>query len=106
MHRREISANSVQQLWAPVECRHAEGTVIVAEWEESSWYSELCKEMENSINVPVSELVAKNIKALNHEEHEGHKGKEKVFFVLFVSFVVPFFSGAFATPSFEVVAKM
>ena len=65
--------------------------------------------MENSINVPVSELVAKNIKVLNHEEHEeheGHKGKEKVFFVLFVSFVVPFFSGAFATPSFEVVAKV
>ena len=38
------------------------------------------------------EVVAKNIKALNHQGHEGHKGKEKLFFVLFVSFVVPFFS--------------
>ena len=40
---------------------------------------------------PTFEVVAKNIKALNHEGHEGHKGKEKLFFVLFVSFVVPFF---------------
>ena len=39
-------------------------------------------------------LVAKNIKALNHEEHEGHQGKEKLFFVLFL---VPFFSEPFAT---------
>ena len=45
------------------------------------------------------EGVAKGIKALNHEGHEGHKGKEKLFFVLFVSFVVPFFSEPFATPS-------
>ena len=36
----------------------------------------------------------KSLKALNHE---GHKGKEKLFFVLFVSFVVPFFSGLFVT---------
>ena len=43
------------------------------------------------------EVVAKSIKALNHEEHEGHKGKEKLFFVLFVLFVVPFFSGPFNT---------
>ena len=42
---------------------------------------------------------AKSIKALNHEEHEGHKEKEKLFFVLFVSFVVPFFSEPFETPS-------
>ena len=41
---------------------------------------------------PTFEVVAKNIKALNHQGHEGHKGKEKLFFVLFVSFVVPFFS--------------
>ena len=40
-------------------------------------------------------------KASNHEGHEGHKGKEKLFFVLFVSFVVPFFSEPFATPSCE-----
>ena len=46
------------------------------------------------------EAVAKSIKALNHEGHEGHKGKEKLFFVLFVSFVVPFFSESFAMPSF------
>ena len=39
-------------------------------------------------------VVAKSIKALNHEEHEGHKGKEKLFFV---PFVVPFFTGPFAT---------
>ena len=45
------------------------------------------------------EGVAKSLKALNHEGHEGHKGKEKLFFVLFV---VPFFSGLFATPSKEV----
>ena len=30
-------------------------------------------------------LVAKSIKALNHEEHEEHKGKEKLF-VLFPCF--------------------
>ena len=42
------------------------------------------------------EIVAKGIKALNHE---GHKGKEKLFFVLFVSFVAPFFSEPFATLS-------
>ena len=42
---------------------------------------------------------------MNHEEHEGHQGKEKRFFVLFVFFVVPFFSETFATPSFEGVAK-
>ncbi len=47
------------------------------------------------------EGVAKGIKALNHEEHEGHKGKEKLFFVLFVFFVVPFFSEPFAMASFE-----
>ena len=47
----------------------------------------------------VVEVVAKSIKASNHEGHEEHKGKEKLFFVLFVSFVVPFFSGPFATPS-------
>ena len=41
------------------------------------------------------EGVAKSIKALNHE---GHKGTEKLFFVLFMSFVVLFFSGPFATP--------
>ena len=46
--------------------------------------------------IPVKEVVAKSIKALNHEEHEGHKGKEKLFFVLFV---VPFFSELFATTS-------
>ena len=45
---------------------------------------------------PTFEVVAKSIKALNHEEHEGHKGIEKLFLVLFV---VPFFSGPFATPS-------
>ena len=43
--------------------------------------------------------VAKSLKALNHEEHEGHEGKEKIFLVLFVSFVVPFFSEPFAPPS-------
>ena len=48
------------------------------------------------------EVVAKGTKALNHE---GHKGKEKLFFVLFVSFVVPFFSEPFATPSKEAIAK-
>ncbi len=42
-------------------------------------------------------LVAKSIKALNHEEYEGHQGKEKLFFMLFV---VPFFSEPFATSSF------
>ena len=47
--------------------------------------------------------VAKSIKALNHEVHEGHKGKEKLFLVLFVFFVVPFFSETFATPTFEVI---
>ena len=36
----------------------------------------------------VVEVVAKSIKASNHEGHEEHKGKEKLFFVLFVSFVV------------------
>ena len=41
------------------------------------------------------EVVVKSIKALNHEEHEGLEGKEK----LFVFFVVPFFSGTFATIS-------
>ena len=51
------------------------------------------------------EGVAKSLKALNHEGHEGHKGKEKLFFVLFVSFVVPFFSEPFATPAFDVVAR-
>ena len=40
-----------------------------------------------------AESVAKSIKALNHK---AHKGKEKLFFVLFVRFVVPFFSGPFA----------
>ena len=39
------------------------------------------------------QVVAKSIKALNHKEH---KGKENLFSVLFV---VPFFSGPFATPS-------
>ncbi len=39
------------------------------------------------------EVVAKSIKALNHEEHEGLEGKEKLFFVLFVFFVVPLFQG-------------
>ena len=53
---------------------------------------------------PVAKGVAKGIKALNHEGHEGHKGKEKLFFVIFVSFVVPFFSGSFATPSFARMA--
>ncbi len=51
-----------------------------------------------------TEVVAKRIKALNHEEHEGHEGKEKlffVFFVFFVLFVVPFFSEPFATTSRE-----
>ena len=42
------------------------------------------------------EVGAKSIKALNHREHREHKGKEKLFFVLFV---VPFFSGLFATTS-------
>ena len=42
---------------------------------------------------PSVEGVAKSVKALNHKEHKGHKGKEKLFFVLFVRFVVPFFSG-------------
>ena len=51
------------------------------------------------------EVVAKSKKALNHEGHEGHKGKEKLFFVLFVSFVVPFFSEPFATTSMEDIAK-
>ena len=55
-------------------------------------------------NIPLAvmlakEGVAKSIKALNHEGHEGHKGKEKLFFALFVSFVVPFFSEPFATAS-------
>ena len=54
---------------------------------------------------PPFEAVAKSIKASNHEGHEEHKGKEKLFFVLFVSFVVPFFSGPFAAPFFEGVAK-
>ena len=36
---------------------------------------------------------------LNHKAHKEHKGKEKLFFVLFVCFVVPFFSGPIATPS-------
>ena len=63
-------------------------------------------EIENSINVPVLEFVAKSIKALNHEGHQGHEGKEKLFLVLFVSFVVPFFSEPFATSSFKVVAKV
>ena len=40
--------------------------------------------------------VCRDLKALNHEGHEGHKGKEKLLFVLFV---VPFFSEPFATPS-------
>ena len=53
--------------------------------------------------IPAMEVVAKNTKALNHEEHEGHKGKEKLFVVLLVSFVVPFFSGLFATAS---IARM
>ena len=45
--------------------------------------------------IPAKEGVAKSIKALNHR---GTKAtKEKLFFVLFV---VPFFSGPFATPSF------
>ena len=55
--------------------------------------------------ISAKEVVAKSIKALNHEGHEEHKGKEKLFFVFFVSFVVPFFSEPFATPSFEAVAK-
>ena len=46
---------------------------------------------------------ARSIKALNHEVHEGHKGKEKLFLVLFVFFVVPFFSEPFVTPTFEVI---
>ena len=54
----------------------------------------------HTIVIPAKEGVAKSIKALNHEGHEGHKGKEKLFFVLFVSFVVPFFSEPFATPVF------
>ena len=58
--------------------------------------------MQNISHLPF-EGVAKSIKALNHEEHEGHKGKEKLFFVLFVFFVVPFFSELFATPS---IARM
>ena len=46
---------------------------------------------------PSKEGGAKSIKALNHK---GQKGKEKLYFVLFVSFVVPFFSEPFATISF------
>ena len=42
------------------------------------------------------EDVAKSIKALKHKEHAGHKGKERLFLVLFVLFVVPFFSELFA----------
>ena len=42
-------------------------------------------------DTPLREVVAKSLKALNHEGHEEHKGKEKLFFfVFFVSFVVPF----------------
>ena len=41
------------------------------------------------------EVVAKSIKALNHEGHEEHKEELFFSFVLFVSFVVPFFSGPF-----------
>ena len=37
-----------------------------------------------SRHIPSFEVVAKSIKALNHEGHEEHKGKEKLFFVLFV----------------------
>ena len=48
--------------------------------------------------IPAFEAVAKNIKALNHEEHEGHKGKEKLFFVLFV--VPPSFQGLLRPPPF------
>ena len=48
----------------------------------------------------------KKHKALNHEEHEVHKGKEKLFFVLFVFFVVRFFSEPFATPSFAGVTMI
>ena len=55
--------------------------------------------VQSLYRIPTFEAVAKSIKALNHEEHEGHKGKEKLFFVLFVFFVVPFFSEPFATPS-------
>ena len=48
--------------------------------------------------ISAKEGVAKSIKALNHR---GTKAtKEKLFFVLFVPFVVPFFSGPFATTSF------
>ena len=50
--------------------------------------------------IPAMEVVAKNTKAFNHEDH---KGKEKLFFVLLVSFMVPFFSGLFATAS---IARM
>ena len=42
----------------------------------------------------------KSIKAFNHEGHEGHEEHQKELFfslVLFVFFVVPFFSGSFAT---------
>ena len=46
------------------------------------------------------EVVAKSIKALNHEGHEEHKEELFFSFVLFVSFVVPFFSGPFTTPAF------
>ena len=53
--------------------------------------------------IPAFEIVAKSVKVLNHEEHEDHKGKDKLFSVLFV---VSFFSGPFATTSFETVAKV
>ena len=59
----------------------------------------------SGIRMLSTEVVAKRIKALNHEEHEGHEGKEKLFFVLFVLFVVSFFSEPFATSDAEVVAK-
>ena len=47
------------------------------------------------------EVVTKSLKALNHEGHKEHKGKEKLFFVRFVSFVVPFFSEPFVTAGWD-----
>ena len=55
-------------------------------------------DVNDSRLIPAKEIVAKSIKASNHEGHEEHKGKEKLFFV---SFVAPFFSGLFVTPSKE-----
>ena len=50
------------------------------------------------IETVYQEGVAKSIKALNHRGTKATKGK--LFFVLFVPFVVHFFSGPFATTSF------